>query len=68
MTFGDGVRYFARSRRFTGTGSFYKGAESASWVVFRAAQIKSATGNAGTYDGTRESVVNGRAAGGWRGR
>lgn len=63
----DGVRYKATLKTHTAYGARH-GAESVSWVVFRAGQVKSATDNSGAYDGEREAMVNGRGARGRRGR
>jgi hypothetical protein len=54
----DGVAYSARLVQRTGYG-LQKTAESASWVVFDPAQIKSATDNRGTFDPSDPDILHG---------
>jgi hypothetical protein len=54
----DGVRYMASLRAWAQQGYVNETGRSTSWIVFDPTQIKSATDNIGTFDPTRESIVN----------
>ncbi len=54
----DGVRYMASLRSAAAPGYVKETGRSTSWIVFEPTQIKSATDNIGTFDPTRESIVN----------